>query len=320
MMSGTRGTRVIFALALLVIAKRIPAAPMHESVLLAHKHAAQISPLRSEPTPSLGCIAKNCLVQSAECFVDKECRAALGCSTQEHGRFQCINDHENDVYDKLVYCMFNQHDCMGTNSTYDPYQMCKPIGETAPIGTYRGQNLTKDLARHLLMRGTNQRGDWLVAMGKSPAFDCFDCQYFYWGYKPDQTMYYHADYKIHKSNNQTRWQSSEQSANEWNDTAGRYSLIASNDHGLFREDDWRMLAVDELNDLPAWIALYYCGGAPGVANSYEGAMVLTADGEVPTDPKVVTAIEAVFMKANISLECKTDNSNCSDHPEPPSRV
>jgi len=214
--------------------------------------------------------------------------------------------------------MFNQHDCMGTKKTYDPYQMCKPIDQASPMVTYRGQPLTTDVARHLLMRGSNYRGDWFVALGKSPAFDCFDCQYFYWGYTPDQAMYYHADYKIRKSNNDTRWQSSDFVASEWPDMVGRYNLTAAKDHGLFLQEDWRMVAADESGSPPAWVAMYYCGGAPGVANAYEGALVLTPDGQAPTDPKAKALIDAVFVKANITLKCDTDNSNCTGHPKPPS--
>merc|ERR1712127_133345 len=86
--------------------------------------------------------------------------------------------------------------------------------------------------------------------------------------------------------------------------------------GLHREDDWRMLAVDESQDVPNWIAMYYCGGVPGVADAYEGAMVLTPDGQVPSDADM-SVIAAAFAKANITLKCTTDNSNCGGSPEPP---
>jgi len=291
--------------------------PASEAVLAAHAHAVEIGRGRKEPTPSVPCIALNCGVQAAKCALDNNCRHALGCSVRKHGRFQCINDFENDVYEKLVYCMFNQHDCMGTKKTYDPYQMCRPLDETRPMATYLGHPLTKDVARRLLMRGTDHRGDWLVALGKSPAFDCFDCQYFYWGYSSDKTMYYHADYKIHKSDGSTRWQSSNQVATEWPHSVARYALTAQDDQGLFRQDDWRMLAADESHDPPSWIAMYYCGGAPGVANAYEGAMVLTPDGSKP-DSDAMPIINALFAKANITLKCDTDNSNCSGNPKPPS--
>lgn len=308
---------IVIQFAFFLTSPDIAAAELNESVLVAHAHAVQLARLRSEPTPDVFCIATNCILQTASCVADTNCRTALGCSTQEHGRFQCISDYGNDVYDELVYCMFNQHDCMGTKNTFDPYQMCRALDQAGPMTTYRGQPLTYRVARRLLMRGTNHRGDWFVALGKSGAFDCFDCQYFYWGYKPDQSMYYSADYKIHKSNGDIRWQTSESIASEWPETAGRYSVIAPNDNGLYREDDWRMLAVDESRDVPTWVAMYYCGGVPGVANAYEGAMVLTPDGQVPPGPEM-NIIDAVFAKANITLKCKTDNSNCTGSPEPPS--
>ena len=159
----------------------------------------------------------------------------------------------------------------------------------------------------------------MVAMGKTQAFDCFECQYFYWGYNPDHTMYYHADYKCQKSDGSIRWLSIANSiSSEWNNTlgqptAGRYSLIFPNDNSLYREDDWRMLAADEMRHPPEWIVMYYCGGVPDVADAYEGAVVLTPDGKAPSDPKAKTFIDAVFAKGNMTLTCGTDNSNCTGH-------
>jgi hypothetical protein len=60
------------------------------------------------------------------------------------------------------------------------------------------------------------------------------------------------------------------------------------------------------------------GGVPGVADAYEGAVVLTPDGQPPSDPKAKAVIDAVFAKGNMSLKCVTDNSNCTGHPQPPS--
>merc|ERR1719174_1802885 len=89
--------------------------------------------------------------------------------------FQCTADFENDVYDDLIYCMFTKNDCMGTKKAgYDEWQACKSIDTVAPMKEYRGRPLTKEVARDIVMRGTNHRGDWMVAKGKSAAYDCFD--------------------------------------------------------------------------------------------------------------------------------------------------
>merc|ERR1712026_350701 len=65
--------------------------------------------------------------------------------------------------------------------------------------------------------------------------------------------------------------------------------------------------------------MYYCGAAAGVGEAYEGAFILTPDGNLPTDTKAIARIDAVYEKAGITLQCRTDNSNCSGHPAPPSQ-
>lgn len=312
----------LLALALVAAASTADVQP----VQAAQAHMELLARLRGQPTPNPVCIAAHCAAEAAKCTADEDCRSALGCTVKcglhdpkEQNQtciFQCTSDFENDVYDNLLYCMFNKNDCMGTKKGYNEWESCRSIDKVAPLKTYRGAPLTKEIARDILMRGTNRRGDWIVAKGKSAAYDCFDCQFLYWGYKPDQTMYYQADYKIHKSNGGVRWNTAEYVASEWQDWVGRFSMNASNYGGLEHEEDWRLLAADESKN-PQWIAMYYCGAAAGVGESYEGAFILTPDGNLPTDAKATAAINAVYEKAGITLECKTDNSNCTGHPTPP---
>merc|ERR1712217_69640 len=132
-------------------------------------------------------------------------------------------------------------------------------------------------------------------------------------------MYYEAYYKIHKSDGGSRWNQAIYVASEWRDWIGRFSMNASNYGGLAHEEDWRLLAADESED-PKWIAMYYCGAAAGVGEAYEGAFVLTPNGDMPTDAKSLAILEEVYAKAGVSLQCKTDNSNCTGHPAAPKFV
>jgi hypothetical protein len=278
------------------------------------------------PTPNPFCIIGKCGGHAAKCAVDHDCRSSLGCTAgclikdpKEQNQtciFQCDSDFENQVYDDLIYCMFNKNDCMGTKKGFDEWQACKPIDKVTPITQYRGAPLTTEVARNILMRGTHKRGDWIVAKGQSAAYDCFDCQYLYWGYKPDNTMYYSANYKIHKSNGESRWNTANYVAAEWQGALGRYSMNASNYGGLEHEEDWRLLGADE-SDVPKWAVMYYCGAAAGVGEAYSGAFILTPDGNLPTDAKSMTVINSVLEKNGLTLKCKTDNSNCTGHPAPP---
>ena len=82
-----------------------------------------------------------------------------------------------------------------------------------------------------------------------------------------------------------------------------------------------MLAVDErTEDEPEWIALYYCGGAPGVKESYEGACIMTPDGSMPSDPVEAKKIDAAYTTAGIPLASLHAPNNsaaaCRGHPTP----
>jgi len=298
-----------------------------EAVQAAQAHMEALARVSKTPTPNPLCIVGHCGGAALKCAADKDCRSALACTAgcqrkdpKEQNQtciFQCTSDFENDVYDSLLYCMFNKNDCMGTKKGYDEWQACRSLDKVGPMPEYRGAPLTKEVARSILMRGTEKRGDWIVAKGKSAAYDCFDCQYLYWGYRADKSMYYQADYKIHKTDGGIRWNTAVYVASEWETGTGRFSMNASNYGGLAHEEDWRLLAADESKD-PQWIAMYYCGAAAGVGEAYEGAFILTPDGNLPKDAKAMAAINAVYTKAGITLECKTDNSNCTGHPVPPS--
>jgi len=309
-----------------LLALAVGTAASIDAIQAAQAHAEQLARANKQPTPNPVCIATHCGSYAAKCIGDGDCRSALACTTKcelhdpkEQNQtciFQCTSDFENDVYDNLLYCMFNLNDCMGTKKGYNEWQACRPYSDVTPMKEYRGAPLTKEVARNILMRGTQSRGDWIVAKGKSAAYDCFDCQFLYWGYKADKSMYYQADYKIHKSNGGVRWNTAVYVASEWKDALGRFSMNASNYGGLEHEEDWRLLGADE-SDSPQWIAMYYCGAAAGVGEAYEGAFILTPDGNLPTDAKSVAALDAIYKKAGITLECKTDNSNCTGHPVPP---
>ena len=83
---------------------------------------------------------------------------------------------------------------------------------------------------------------------------------------------------MNKSDGTSKWGRAQYSGDfgTFGQEPGRIHLRAANYGGLVHEEDWRVLAVNErTQDDPQWIALYYCGGAPGVKEAYEGACVVT---------------------------------------------
>jgi hypothetical protein len=272
----------------------------------------------SAQSPNPVCIATKCGTQLAKCMANSMCRDAMACLAKcglknQSCAFQCTCDFETQVYDDLVFCMFNDNDCMGTKSGFDTWQKCRK--DVKPLATYRGAPLTTEVARKLLERGKD-RGDWLVTKGLSAAYDCFDCQMNYWLKNSDGDMQYFADFKVHKSNGSTQYNQGNYQAREFPGEVARYSLNASNDGGLRHEEDWRLIGADESDD-PQWATMYYCGAAAGVGMAYEGAMLMTPDGMMPKDAATVAKIDAIFKANGLDLKCYPNNGNCGDHPSPP---
>jgi len=273
----------------------------------------------SAQTPNPLCIATKCGTEVAKCMANSMCRSAMACIAKCGGSnqsctFQCTCDFETPVYDNLAFCMFNKNDCMGTKKGFDTWKMCR--SNVKPLATYRGAALTQDVARKLLERGKD-RGDWIVTKGLSAAYDCLDCQMNYWlKNSKNNGLQYVADFKVHKSNGSTRYNQGNYQALEFPGEVARYSLNASNDGGLFHEEDWRLIGADESDD-PQWATMYYCGAAAGVGMAYEGAMLMTPDGMMPKDAATVAKIDAIFKANGLDLKCYPNNSNCGDHPPPP---
>jgi len=289
------------------------------------------------PAPTLPCILGNCAGKIAACLLDSSCRRGMLCTKDCSGTnqtciFQCTSDYENEVYDNMIKCFFTDHDCMKMPSgqTFHTYGACKSVEQTTTLTHYLGKPLTHDKTKTLLTRNGKDQGYWLVARGLSHAYDCFDCQNDYFNVGgPDQPvatnsseLAYTSVYKIHKSDGTFRWNKAQYLAEfDTFPEAGRMHMHAPDYGGLVHDEDWRVLAVDErTEDEPEWIALYYCGGAPGVKESYEGACIMTPDGSMPSDPVEAKKIDAAYTTAGIPLASLHAPNNsaaaCRGHPTP----
>jgi hypothetical protein len=291
------------------------------------------------PAPTLPCLLGNCAGKIAACMLDKSCRDGMLCTkgcagTNQTCIFQCTSDFENEVYDNMIKCFFTDHDCMKMpkGQTFDTYGACKSVDKTTTLAEYLGKPLTVEKTKTLVTRNGKDQGYWLVARGLSHAYDCFDCQNLYFNVggpsQPVATnasdLAYTAIYKIHKSDGTFRWNVAEYLAEfDMFPQPGRMHLHAPDYGGLVHDEDWRVLAVDErTEDDPQWLALYYCGGAPGVKETYEGSCVLTPDGLMPSSPSEAKKIEDAYAKAGITLACVPNNTAaaCKGHPNPPAAV
>jgi len=233
--------------------------------------------------------------------------------------FGCTSEYENEKYDEMLKCFFTDHDCMKMpkGETFDTFGSCRSLESATPLDTWLGEELTQENAM-TAAKGAND-GYWILAKGLSHSYDCFDCQNLYWlPTENSSSLRYEAVYKIHKPDGGERWNFATYFSSPF-EYPGRMLFHADDYGGLVHDEDWRILAIDERNGKsPQWVAWYYCGGAPGVKENYEGACLVTPDGQMPTDPAEVAKIDAAYAKAGIVLECLPDNSAeaCAGHPTP----
>lgn len=276
------------------------------------------------PQPDPLCIARYCLPKATACTVDKNCLSGILCTAGCGGVnqtciFGCTSEYENDKYDTMLKCFFTDHDCMKMpkGETFDTFGSCRSLEAATPLDTWLGEELTQENAMAAL---SYNEGYWILAKGLSHAYDCFDCQNLWWyPTENSSSLRYEAVYKIHKPDGGERWNFATYLSSPF-EYPGRMLFHADDYGGLVHDEDWRILGIDERNGKePQWVALYYCGGAPGVKENYEGACLVTPDGQLPTDAAEMAKIDAAYAKAGILMECLPDNSAeaCAGHPTPP---
>ncbi len=258
----------------------------------------------SAPHPDIGCILGKCSGAIAGCLEERQCREGMFCTARcgfsnQTCIFHCASDYEDALYDAMIHCFFNENDCMKMpkGQAFSPYAMCRPLNVSKPLTEYRGAPLTSATTATLMTRNGQHQGYWQVARGLSASYDCFDCQnvWFQTASKSASQLAYSAVYQVNKTDGTFKW--NEAAYNGDFDTfpqdPGRVHFRAPNYGGLVHEEDWRILAVDErVLDDPQWIAMYYCGGAPGVKEAYEGSCVLTPDELMPSDSAEASKIVA----------------------------
>ena len=283
------------------------------------------------PEPNMVCILGKCHGAITKCLMEQQCRNGMFCTAKcgfsnDACIFHCASDFEDPLYDAMIRCFFTENPCMKMpkGHTFSSYQMCRPLNVSKPLTTYRGAALTVAQTQTLMTRNGEAEGYWRVARGLSASYDCFDCQnvWFQTSKANASQLEYSAIYQVNKTDGSFKWNRASYNGDfdTFDREPGRVHFRAPDYAGLVHEEDWRVLAVDErVADKPQWLAMYYCGGAPGVMEAYEGSCVLTPTGLMPDDPTETKKIDAVYAAAGITLACVPNEreASCAEHPTPP---
>jgi hypothetical protein len=117
------------------------------------------------PLRNITCIKKNCMTEATACLADAVCvqnfQCAGSCGDNSTCTFMCSESYKSKAQDNLMYCMFEEHQCL----TLPP---------PSPI-----DNATCRSPKEAVVAGVDKvlmEGDWYVTHGFNPDYDCFACQ------------------------------------------------------------------------------------------------------------------------------------------------
>lgn len=161
---------------------------------------------------------------------------------------------------------------------------------------FRGQEMTHTLAEDLFIGWLgDKQWSWKVVCGKSAAYDCFPCQYqlFYRG-KAKNTMWYDPVFKVFTLDGKECWRRRHYRMKRA-PVPGTF-FFSVLDNGVTSNEFWRIVYVKE--DL-SWGLFYYAGAAAAAGLSYTGAVLVSSEGQWPSEedmPDLQAALEKCGIK------------------------
>jgi hypothetical protein len=249
------------------------------------------------------CMIGHCGLQSVACGADTECRDCLNCiqacqklpdtSPQkialQNCTIGCLGAYSNDKYDAMMSCI-DVNNCITLTPITVP---CRdvPNALTAPM--------------------THLKGEWWVAFGLHPVYDCLPCQHLSFLPHPENnTWVYHTSYEVYGADNQYHHLELDVpvDATVAEDTTATSVTFKYHSEGLNHEETWYVL--DTFTDSASgadYALVYYCGGTRNW--EYEGILALSSSQTNPTIPQQVTDAYAT-LGINSADFCYIDNT-CS---------
>ena len=247
----------------------------------------------------------DCIV---ECLQDDTCRECLGRLTAVDTRdqvasYRTIVSFESDLLRDFSFCILQKNNIFNCDATIPT------LPKVSPITTFRGQPLTEEVAKALLVGHLEHEElsvldegeeklpvSWVVTCGANEAYDKFPSQnqLFYPTAKGDG-MWYDPVFRVETLDGRHVWCKRHYRVRPQTVPGTfRFSVL---DNGITSDEFWTIVAVaDNLN----WIIFHYAGAAAAVGQRYLGGLLCTATGELPDDvdelPRVWDAVRAAGIE------------------------
>ncbi len=241
--------------------------------------------------PDKGCLALHCAGTAAKCALDKECKAALDCTSncptenpEENQRCNivCLGSNANPKFDEVSKCIV-ENKCFS-----EPQSEC-PV----PSNAVKLSEITlPDLD-----------GAWWVVRGLSRAYDCWSCQKMSFSSIDENTSKYDYDYIVTPPNG-SYISCDVKMAEPYK--AG-HMTVSYNAHGMPGGDDWYFLSRPSDDQM----LIYYCGSTP--IAKYRGAVVISRTPDINLPDDVAAKINQALIDADIATPVKLDDMCAPDN-------
>lgn len=267
--------------------------------------------LRSKGLSTINCMVKNCGSEILNCLLDPNCRKALQClnscsPVDQVCNYRCIVSYESPKLEAFSLCILQKNNCLGLNADIPT----KPY--VPPMSVFRDEDFSHDTAEDLFVGWLGRLGwSWRVVAGQNPAYDQFPCQYqlFYRG-KAKGSFWYEPVFQVKTLEGNMVWRRRRYRVRRDKVPGTFYFSVL--DNGVVSKEFWTI--VDVCDDL-SWGLFHYSGAAQAAGQSYTGAVLVSPNGDCPSEmhsQRVFSALEKCGIK---EWELYTvDNCSCDNPP------
>ncbi|XP_043719171.1 violaxanthin de-epoxidase, chloroplastic [Telopea speciosissima] len=267
--------------------------------------------LRSKGLSTLNCMVQNCGPQILNCLLDPNCRNALQCLNRcspvdQVCNYRCIASYESPQLEAFSLCVLQKNNCLELDAKIPD----KPY--VPPMVQFRGESLCHEAAEDLFVGWLgNLDWSWRVVAGQNPAYDQFPCQYqlFYRG-KAKGSFWYEPVFQVQTLEGKMVWRRRRYRVKRGKVPGTFYFSVL--DNGVVSNEYWTI--VDVSDDF-SWGLFHYSGAARVAGQSYTGAVLVSPDGNYPSEKesqKLVSALEKCGIK-DWELYA-VDNCSCQGPP------
>eukprot|EP00594_Rhizosolenia_setigera_P001631 CAMPEP_0178947058 /NCGR_PEP_ID=MMETSP0789-20121207/4630_1 /TAXON_ID=3005 /ORGANISM="Rhizosolenia setigera, Strain CCMP 1694" /LENGTH=493 /DNA_ID=CAMNT_0020627119 /DNA_START=403 /DNA_END=1884 /DNA_ORIENTATION=+ len=265
----------------------------------------------------------------AKCIQDEECKTCLDKLSEVDTRDQVLSyrtivSYESELLRDFSFCILQKNNVFGCEAKIPP------CPEVKPLQTWRGQTMTKDLAKQILIAHLNDKDDapsfippekrlqtsWRVSAGANVAYDQFPNQFqiFYTSLN-GKDLWYDPVFRVETIDERNVWCKRHYKVRYGKEPGTFYFSVL--DNGVTSNEFWTI--VDAANDL-SWVIFHYAGAASAVGQRYIGGLLCTPDGSLPIDKEDTDRIWKSLKSCGIEpweLFVVNNDNTLTDAGEPP---